>query len=85
MTECTYIIFNVTELPTINFNEVLQTSAETCRRSIDGKQTLVKWYSDTPTPACVTQLTTKSQFYTQDEILDIMNTSAWTEPMDTLQ
>jgi hypothetical protein len=37
----TYVIFNVSELDQIDFNQVLQTSAETCRRSVDGLQTLV--------------------------------------------
>lgn len=77
----TYVIFDVTELPDIDFNAVLQTSAETCRLSVDGTQTLVKWFSDQPTPECVANLTTKSQYYTHDEILVIMSTPEWTVPI----
>ncbi len=77
----TYVIFDVTELPEIDFTQVLQTSAETCRLSVDKTQTLVKWFSDQPTPSCVENLTTKSQYYTHDEILVIMSTPEWSEPM----
>lgn len=77
----TYVIFNVSELDQIDFNQVLQTSAETCRRSVDGLQTLVKWYSNAGVPACVQSLTTKGPYMTHDEILDVMNTPAWTEPV----
>lgn len=76
----TYVIFNVSELPLIDFTQVLQTSIETCRKSIDETQTLVKWYTDNGVPTCVQSLTTKSQHYTHDEILEIMSTPAWTDP-----
>lgn len=77
----TYVIFNVSELSLIDFTQVLQTSIETCRKSVDETQTLVKWYSDNGVPTCVQSLTTKSQYYTHDEILEIMSTPAWTEPL----
>lgn len=77
----TYVIFNVSELPLINFTQVLQTSIETCRKSVDESQTLVKWYTDNGVPTCVQSLTTKSQYYTHDEILEIMSTPEWTQPM----
>ena len=78
----TYVIFNVSELDQIDFNQVLQTSAETCRRSVDGSQTLVKWYSHTGVPSCVLSLTTKGPYMTHDEILEVMSTPAWSEPID---
>lgn len=77
----TYVIFDVTELPEIDFNTVLQTSAETCRLSVDKTKTLVKWFSDQPVPTCIENLTTKSPYYTHDEILAIMSTPEWTEPV----
>ena len=77
----TYVIFNVSELNTIDFSQVLQTSAETCRLSVDGTQTLVKWQGSTP--SSVLALTTKGPYLTQDEILVIMETSEWTEPLPT--
>ena len=71
-----FMIFNVSELPSINFNEVLETSAETVRISVDGTKTFVKWDGES-VPECVTNLTTKEGPYTYNEILEIMSTSAW--------
>ena len=76
-----FVIFNVSELDQIDFNEVLETSAETVRRSVDGSLTFVKWDGETA-PACVEALTTKTQYYTYSEILDILATGAWTAPLD---
>ena len=71
-----FMIFNVSELPSINFNEVLETSAETVRISIDGTRTFVKWDGEVE-PECVTNLTTKEGPYTYNEIIEIMSTSEW--------
>jgi hypothetical protein len=70
-----YVIFDVAELNLINFNEVLETSADTVRKSIDNTKTFVKYYGDMP--ASVAVLMTKSQEYTHDEILSILSTSLW--------
>jgi hypothetical protein len=75
-----FMIFNVSELPSINFEEVLETSAETVRRSLDGTKTFVKWDGAT-IPASVDALTTKEGPYTYSEILDILATSEWSAPM----
>jgi hypothetical protein len=40
-----YMIFSLIEADAINFNEVLQTSAETLRKSVDGTKSFVKWES----------------------------------------
>jgi hypothetical protein len=53
-----YIIFNSSELDKINFDEVLETSADTVRLSLDGSKTFVKYTSDN-IPASVSNLTTK--------------------------
>lgn len=78
----TYVVFNVSELDQIDFNQVLQTSAETCRVSVDGSQTLVKWYTHVGVPSCVQSLTTKGPYMTHEETLDLMSTPAWNEPID---
>jgi len=72
-----YMIFNVSELNLINFNEVLETSINTVRKSIDETKTLVKWDSET-IPTTVQSLTTKEGPYSHSEILTIMATSEWT-------
>ena len=73
-----FMIFNVSELNQIDFNTVLETSAETVRKSVDETKTFVKW--DGTIPTCVSNLTTKEGPYTYEEILTILATSEWTDP-----
>jgi hypothetical protein len=74
-----FMIFNVSELSNINFNEVLETSIDTVRKSVDLTKTFVKW--DGEMPECVSTLTTKEGPYTYDEILQILSTPEWSEPI----
>jgi hypothetical protein len=73
-----FMIFNVSELPQINFTQVLETSSETVRKSVDGTKTFVKW--DGAMPQCVIDLTTSEGPYTYEEILAILATPEWTDP-----
>jgi len=73
-----FVIFNVSELSTIDFSQVDETSADTVRKSVDELETFVKF--ELPTPSSVTALTTKSQEYTYDEILVILSTPQWVDP-----
>jgi hypothetical protein len=73
-----FMIFNVSELDQIDFTQVLETSAETVRKSVDETKTFVKW--DGAIPECVTNLTTKEGPYTYEEILVILATPEWTDP-----
>ena len=73
-----FMIFNVIELPQINFTQVLETSADTVRKSVDGEKTFVKW--DGAMPECVANLTTSEGPYTYEEILVILSTPEWTDP-----
>lgn len=75
-----YVIFDVSELVEIDFNTVLETSADTVRRSVDGTKTFVKWDGDVP--SCVVNLATKGDYLTHEEILGIMATPEWTETTD---
>jgi hypothetical protein len=74
-----FMIFNVSELPNINFEEVLETSIDTVRKSVDQTKTFVKW--DWVMPICVSNLTTKEGPYTYAEITQILSTPEWSEPM----
>jgi uncharacterized protein YhfF len=74
-----YVIFDVTELDKVDFNHVLETSAETVRKSADGTQTFVKWDGDTP--SFMEDIESKSKEYTHDEILEILAGEDWTPPM----
>jgi hypothetical protein len=72
----TYITFNVSEIDKIDFNQVLETSIETLRYSVDKTQTLVKWNGEIP--SCVLGLTTKSAYMNYNEILILLSTPIWT-------
>ena len=47
---------------------------------IDDTQTIVKWVTDAGVPSCVSSLTTKGAYMTHDEALELMATTAWTDP-----
>lgn len=71
-----FMIFNISELPLIDFTQVLETSIDTVRKSIDETKTFVKW--DGAIPSSVETLTTKEGPYTYEEILVILNGPEWT-------
>ena len=73
-----FMIFACSELDQIVFTEVLETSADTVRKSVDETKTFVKW--DGTMPECVANLTTKEGPYTYEEILVILATPEWTDP-----
>jgi hypothetical protein len=72
-----FMIFNVSELELIDFSQVLETSIDTVRKSVDETKTFVKWDGNIIPPS-VESLTTKEGPYTYDEILTILNGPEWT-------
>ena len=78
-----FAIFSITELDQIDFKEVLETSADTVRLSVDGTKTFVKWEGETPPPS-VEALTTIEGYYSYEEILEILSGEEWTSPMEDM-
>jgi len=74
-----FVIFSVTELDLVDFSQVLETSAQTVRKSVDGTLTFVKYDGDMP--ASVGALTTKSVEYGYTEMLNILQGPDWTDPV----
>ena len=74
-----YVIFNVSELDKIDFNQVFETSIETVRKSVDETLTFVKYATD-EMPSSVSSLDTKQGPYSHEEILAILSTPEWTPP-----
>jgi len=70
-----FMIFSTTELDKIDFTQVLETSIETVRKSIDETLTFVKWEGEIP--SSVSSLTTKQGPYTYTEILNILTGPEW--------
>jgi hypothetical protein len=73
-----YVIFDASEVSKIDFSQVLETSAETLRFSVDGTKTFVKFEGSVP--SCLEAVTSKSEAYTHSEILEILATEEWTNP-----
>ena len=76
----TYITINTDELSLVDFNEVMETSKDTVRLSVDGLQTVLKWEGDEP--SFVSTLSSYEGPYTHEEILAIMAAPEWTEPIE---
>ena len=73
-----YVIIDASEVSSVNFDQVLETSAETLRFSVDRSKTFVKFEGETPT-----FLEGKTQ-YSHSEILEILSNENWTAPMEEL-
>ena len=69
-----YVIINASEVSGVDFNQVIEQSADDLRYSVDGSKAVVKFEGDTPS-----FLIGETQ-YTLSEIIDILNTSEWTTP-----
>ena len=70
-----YVILEASEVSSIDFSKVLETSASTLRYNNDNTETFVKFEGDTP--SFLNGKTT----YTHVEIRVEMAKSAWTEEM----
>jgi len=67
----TYVIIDASEVSNVDFDQVLQSSADMLRYSLDGSKTFVKFEGDTPS-----FLIGEPQ-YTQEEILPILAGADW--------
>lgn len=76
--ERNYIVFNVSEINKIDFNEVLETSTDTLRKSVDGQLTFVKYNGEIPDS--VNLLETKQGPFSHHEFLNILDTVVWNNP-----
>ena len=70
-----YIIFDVSELNLIDYNQIVETSSETLRYSIDGTKTFIKWIGQEP--LFISDLTTKSTIYNNQDMMTILHTDEW--------
>ena len=78
----TYIIFPVSELDKVDFDQVLENSTDTVRKSVDETKTFVNWIGNTP--AFVTSINNVEGPYTYEEILAILSTEEWTAPIENM-
>ena len=68
----TYCIVDASEVSSVDFDQVAETSADTLRYSLDGTKTFVKYEGEQPS-----FLSGKTE-YTHSEILAILSGDEWT-------
>tara|TARA_R110002124_G_scaffold252455_1_gene417769 strand:+ start:308 stop:544 length:237 start_codon:yes stop_codon:yes gene_type:complete len=71
-----YVIINASEVSSVDFSQVNETSASTLRYSNDDSQTFVKFDGDTPS-----FLSGKTQ-YNHSQIRTILDGTDWTEEIE---
>jgi hypothetical protein len=69
-----YVIIDASEVSSVDFDEVLETSADTLRYNIAGTQTFVKFEGDTPS------FLEGKTANTHSEMLEILAGEEWTDP-----
>jgi hypothetical protein len=67
----TYVIIDASEVSSVDFDQVVETSADTLRYSVDGTKTFVKYEGTQPF-----FLLGKTE-YTHEEILSILSGPEW--------
>ena len=71
-----YVIINASEVGTVDFSQVHETSADTLRYSLDDSKTFVKFDGDTPS-----FLDGKTQ-YNHSQIRTILDGEDWREELE---
>ncbi len=78
----TYAVINLTDISLIDFSQIGETSASTIRKSLDNTQFVIKW-QDGYTPTFITDgSVVPVGTYDHHAILELMATSAWSEPIE---
>ena len=71
-----YVIIDASEVSSVDFDQVLETSADTLRYNLAGTQTFVKFEGDTPS------FLEGKTANTHSEMLDILAGEEWTSPIE---
>ena len=71
----TYCIIDASDVSSVDFDQVYETSADTLRYNIAEDQTFVKYSGNKP------RFLYGKDTYTHSQMLDILSTSAWTPPI----
>ena len=67
----TYVIIDASEVSSVDFNQVLETSPSTLRYNLAGSQTFVKFEGDTPS------FLAGKTAYDRSEMLAVLATEEW--------
>lgn len=71
-----YVIYNMENVDTIDFTQVLEDSVDTLRLSVNGTKTVLKFEGETP------NFLVGLQQYTHSEILLIMKGDEWSKELE---
>ena len=71
-----YVIIDASEVSSVDFDQVLETSADTLRYNLAGTQTFVKFEGDTPS------FLEGKTANTHSEMLEILAGEEWTSPIE---
>lgn len=71
-----YVIIDKSEVSSVDFNQVMETSADTLRYSVDESKTFVKYEGEQPS-----FLSGKTE-NSHSEILEILGTEEWTASIE---
>jgi len=78
MNDRQYVILNASDVSSVNFDDVLETSGDTLRYNVAGDETFVKY--EGPKPRCLYGKDTLSH----SAMLTVLSGEAWTQPMEEL-
>jgi hypothetical protein len=78
MSDRQYVIINATDVSSVNFDAVLETSGDTLRYNVAGDETFVKY--EGPKPRCLYGKDTLSH----SAMLTVLAGESWTTPMEEL-
>jgi len=73
-----YVIINASDVSSVNFDDVLETSGDTLRYNVAGDETFVKY--EGPKPRCLYGKDTLSH----SAMLTVLSGEAWTSPTEEL-
>jgi hypothetical protein len=78
----TFIFFNSSEKAVLEYSQLVETSQNTLRLSLDGTKTFVSYETET-TPDTIQSLTSYIGPLTYEETLTILQTAEWKPPAPT--
>jgi len=70
------MVLDVLEVGSLDFKEILETSPESLRHSINGDKTFVKWWGE-KIPNSVSNLMSKTGPYSYEEMVQILSSREW--------
>ena len=76
MNDRQYVIINASDVSSVNFEDVLETSSDTLRYNVAGDETFVKY--EGPKPRCLYGKDTLSH----SAMLTVLSGEAWTETIE---